>query len=154
MKNLFNFFKKEKKKTILFLDIDGVLNTSDDLEIIVDKFFPKMNLEQIKLLNSLKEDFKIILSSDWRIQLTREEIEFYFNYKDIQLELIDIINNKIEKVEAIKEYINKNQINKYIVIDDDIDITKHFNLSVRINNGILEKNINEIKNINTNFTKI
>lgn len=141
---ILNIFKKNKKT--LFLDIDRVLNYSDEIEIINNIYYPKIETELISLLNELTE-YEIVLSSSWRTQLTIKEIKFLFKYKKIKLDFINITNKELSKELSIKEYILKNDIKNYLILDDDLETLKHFkeNEYIHIKNSLTKEDIKEIR---------
>lgn len=141
---ILNIFKKNKKT--LFLDIDRVLNYSDEIEIINNIYYPKIETELISLLNELTE-YEIVLSSSWRTQLTIKEIKFLFKYKKIKLDFINITNKDLSKELSIKEYILKNDIKNYLILEDDLEALKHFkeNEYIHIKNSLTKEDIKEIR---------
>lgn len=141
---ILNIFKQNKKT--LFLDIDRVLNYSDEIEIINNIYYPKIETELISLLNELTE-YEIVLSSSWRTQLTIKEIKFLFKYKKIKLDFINITNKELSKELSIKEYILKNDIKNYLILEDDLEALKHFkeNEYIHIKNSLTKEDIKEIR---------
>ena len=80
---MFTFFKP---KTIIFLDLDGVLNDSDDIEIINNNYFPKLEKKFIDLFNLLPKS-NVVLHSSWRKEFTLKEIKFLLNTKTLNISL-------------------------------------------------------------------
>lgn len=145
---------------IIFLDIDGVLN-SFYLENKLNEFIP----ESIAILNYLylKYNAYIVISSSWREFKTLEEIKKYFENNYFIGNIIDktdvadeehskIDTSKIETLQSeddfylaigenqcrnyeIMKYINENNVDKYVVIDDMLfsnkELSKHH---IRTNN--------------------
>ncbi len=134
------------EKIYIFLDIDGVLNCKSDW---ANKFTlnPKCVHSFALLVNKLKKRYKdvlIVISSTWRAGKASEEDG---NAKQYQL-LLDELNkynitvcgttplsNKGRQKE-IEYYIKRNNIKRYIVLDDD---------------DSLFENINEINLYKTNY---
>ncbi len=139
---MFTFFKP---KTIIFLDLDGVLNDSDDIEIINNNYFPKLEKKFIDLFNLLPKS-NVVLHSSWRKNLTLKEIKFLFKYKNIKHKFIDITDKDKSKSDSIKDYISLKQIDDYIILEDDKDVVKYFNTNeyVLTENGLTKENINLI----------
>ena len=104
---------------VIFLDIDGVLNQLQG-RYSLDKNCIK-NLALI--CNSLNG--KIVLTSSWRLGYTNlgkcspqiEKLKEYFDTYDINIvgRTVDL-NDRTKEIEA---YINKYEIKKYIILDDD-----------------------------------
>lgn len=109
---------------VIFLDIDGVLNTNSDREISDDK---------LKLLSELvsKTGADVVLSSSWRYgwnqpKLNQPGTRIYRLkqlLKDNGIVIKDTIGLDLTKHIQIKNYLNTNMISSYIVLDDEpIDI--------------------------------
>lgn len=145
---------------IIFLDIDGVLNSAL-YDKKIDDFIP----EAISILNELYINYnaKIVISSSWRISLSLDELKNLFKRNYCIGEIIDIteiVNEehylKIEKATVectseddfymlidensgrnyeILQYVHKHNIKRYVIFDDMIfsnkELQKHF---IRTNN--------------------
>ena len=108
------------KKKVIFLDIDGVLNTNSDRKISNDK---------LKLLSELvsKTGADVILSSSWRYGWNKPELNQpgtrIYNLKqllkDNDIVIKDTIGLDLTKSIQIKNYLSTNVINNYIVLDDE-----------------------------------
>ena len=112
------------KMKVIFLDIDGVLNTNSDREISDDK---------LKLLSELvsKTGADVVLSSSWRygwnqLKLNQPGTRIYRLkqlLKDNDIVIKDTIGLDLTKYIQIKNYLNTNMISNYVVLDDEpIDI--------------------------------
>ena len=110
---------------VIFLDIDGVLNTNSDREISNDK---------LKLLSELvsKTGADVVLSSSWRYGWNQPEKNQpgtrFYNLKqllkDNDIVIKDTIGLDLTKSIQIKNYLSTNVINNYVVLDDEpIDST-------------------------------
>lgn len=105
---------------IIFLDIDGVLNTNSDREISDDK---------LKLLSELvsKTGADVVLSSSWRYgwnqpRLNQPGTRIYRLKQLLKNNGIVIkytIGLDLTKSIQIKNYLNTNMISNYIVLDDE-----------------------------------
>lgn len=105
---------------VIFLDIDGVLNTNSDREILNDK---------LKLLSELvsKTGADVVLSSSWRYgwnqpRLNQPGTRIYRLkqlLKDNDIVIKDTIGLDLTKSIQIKNYLNTNMISNYIVLDDE-----------------------------------
>ena len=131
---------------ILFLDIDGVLNSNDyyvqrqelikagtyNVEYPLSEFDPKC----MKLLDEFcgEYDIKIVISSTWRLLKTIEDLQKIFNHFGHNFEIIDktpdlrhdavVRGNEIlwwmkQNKELIQNYYD---FNNYIILDDDSDM--------------------------------
>ena len=108
------------KMKVIFLDIDGVLNTNSDREISNDK---------LKLLSELvsKTGADVVLSSSWRYGWNQPEKNQpgtrIYNLKqllkDNDIVIKDTIGLDLTKSIQIKNYLSTNVINNYVVLDDE-----------------------------------
>ncbi len=106
------------KIRILFTDIDGVLNPH---------WKTKWCKKSIDLYNKLcKEyDLKVVISSTWRINHTKDQLQEIFKNQGIDVEIYDYtpVLSKARGLE-IQEWLDNNHCDDFIVIDDktsDID---------------------------------
>jgi hypothetical protein len=127
-------------KKIIFLDIDGVLRThKSDLEWSnklttpifkgVDRLFDKTlvdNLNEVIYLTGAK----IVITSNWRIYLSLEELQRIFKERGVIGEVIGktglghlkggspipIGNRGLE----IQDWLDRNPVRKFIIIDDQV----------------------------------
>lgn len=157
---------------LIFLDVDGVLNNTQNIKkyrlffrgkrrLLVDVkpvFYLKKLLEEIEKNNI---DVKIVISSSWRVGSIasdwRKLFLHYFNnaeivigrtpylYKDRGIEILELIEIAKEKGHMIDDY---------IVLDDDIeDIINHIpnNKVIKINrrygltNADIEQTLKKLK---------
>ena len=139
------FFKKKK---IIFLDIDGVLNISESIVEHNNKYFSDMDEDKINYLNNICKKFniKIVLSSSWRDNNSIEDTNDFFKYKGIKNKIVDYVEQFKDKNEAIREYIEKNNIKDFIVIDDEDKVLKGFDSSniLKTTDGINENKYQEL----------
>lgn len=152
---------------LIFLDVDGILNNTQNIKkyrlffrgkrrLLVDVkpvFYLKKLLEEIEKNNI---DVKIVISSSWRVGSIasdwRKLFLHYFNnaeivigrtpylYKDRGIEILELIEIAKEKGHMIDDY---------IVLDDDIeDIINHIpnNKVIKINRryGLTNADIEQI----------
>ena len=152
---------------LIFLDIDGVLNNTQNIKkyrlffrgkrrLLVD-VKPVFYLK--KLLNEIEKEklnVKIVISSSWRLGTIpadwKKLFKHYFNnaeivkgrtpylYKDRGIEILELLEIAKEKGDMIDDY---------IVLDDDIkDIINHINykkvMKIDRRYGLTSKNIKEI----------
>ena len=134
-------------KKIIFLDIDGVLRThKSDLEWSnklvtpifkgVDRLFDKTLVDNLNEVIYLTGE-KIVITSNWRIYLSLEELQIIFKERGVIGEVIGktglghlkggspipIGNRGLE----IQDWLDRNPVGKFIIIDDQVsDITNIF----------------------------
>lgn len=132
-------------KRIIFTDIDGVLNVN---------YKKKWKKSCIELYNKITEELDLytVITSTWRIPHNIDKLNEIFpkprNKKKI-LDFTILLQPSIRGLEII-EFIERNNIKEYCIIDDKInDIKGYVNNIVHINNdyGILEKDIKNIREI-------
>ncbi len=110
---------------ILFLDIDGVLNTTESR---IRNGLDHIDMEKVDLLKSIvfATDAKIVLSSTWRLkdrdlQLVKDALAEY------GMEVYDSTPNGVElepgtlwwdRSEEIKDWLKGKQVEKVAILDD------------------------------------
>ena len=112
------------KNKIIFLDIDGVLNTRD----WVEKKNPWVDENKVRLLASLCDitGAKIVLSTSWREILLEpdvigEESAFFKAvqlFKEYNLEILGMTPKLETREQEIMAYITSNNIRSWVVFDD------------------------------------
>ena len=118
---------------ILFLDVDGVLNTIDSKGRLIckngDLYELNINNNRIKLLKKIIDDTncKIVLTSTWRTKyIACNKLEKKLKYKNIEIfDYTPILGEKSMRGEEIKSWLYqyKQKMNihliKYAILDDD-----------------------------------
>lgn len=145
------------KSKLIFLDMDGVINCSDQNKTLLTK--PDLHCpELIEVLNGLTEipDIKIVLSSVWRMGETVESINKMFSTLGITLECISLTPTggycRGEEIERwIKAHIGNDywKYKRYVIIDDDSDMLynqRHNFFHVDHHSGITPNTVYRIKN--------
>lgn len=120
----------------IFLDIDGVLRThSSDLEwsrllgvpiplSVYDRRFDKKIVSYINEIVGYTRA-KIVVTSTWRVKHSLEELKQIFRDNGIA-DVVDKTDIGLNRGEEIEQYISDNEIENYVVIDDQVnDILKH-----------------------------
>lgn len=124
----------------IFLDIDGVIATHKEFFTNRNKFYQKnpiakelgipypFNKGCVEILNDLLDEFEcqIVLSSDWKLHYNLEELNRIFIFNGVKQSPIDITEDfrysglmlSMWRASEIKAYIDKNNIDKWITIDD------------------------------------
>lgn len=105
---------------VIFLDIDGVLNTNSDREISNDK---------LKLLSELvsKTGADVVLSSSWRNWWNNPKINipgsFITNWKkqflDNNISITLTTELECPKNLSIEKFIIQHDVKRYVVLDDE-----------------------------------
>lgn len=105
---------------VIFLDIDGVLNTNSDREISNDK---------LKLLSELvsKTGTDVVLSSSWRNWWNNPKINipgsFITNWKkqflDNNISITLTTELECPKNLSIEKFIIQHDVKRYVVLDDE-----------------------------------
>jgi hypothetical protein len=134
---------EENKIKIIFLDIDGVLNSVKSMTESDDrKWSDEPSIENIGWLNLIieKTDAKIVISSTWRHGNHASLFDRYFHALGIIGEVIDITPrldsyrgaeikcwliehaSKIVKYKDSQWCIYKEPIESFVIIDDDSDM--------------------------------
>ena len=120
----------------IFLDIDGVLRThKSDLEWskylgvpipsnVHDRRFDKKIVSNINEIVGYTRA-KIVVTSTWRVKHSLEELKQIFRDNGISAEIIGKTDIGLTRGEEIEQYISDNEIENYVVIDDQVsDILK------------------------------
>jgi DNA-binding transcriptional regulator YhcF (GntR family) len=160
--------EENKKKKIIFLDIDGVIqpynntkrfdhNREKTLEYIVEKYhneiyrtmdiydvcaafydWDEIALAYIKDILCRTKSY-IVIHSGWKDFNTLEQLKALFVFYNMDDYIIDSCDNG-DKVRVIKEYLEKHQdeIEDYIILDD-LDMSKDFGEHFLKTHNVLKK---------------
>ena len=128
---------------VIFTDIDGVLNPH---------WKTNWSKSAIKIYNKIcKEyDLKPVITSTWRINHTKEQLQKIFNNQGIEVEIYDYtphIDQKDRGLE-IKEWLSNNKVDNFVIIDDIVhNIIPHVGNVVKVRSwvGLTEEEYIEIK---------
>lgn len=113
---------------IIFLDIDGVLNTS---ETVSNNIY--LDWERVKLLDEVceKTGAALVLSSAWRIMHSRDNIDFALRQvglfhgriigETINLRPDDEIEGQ-RRGQEIQHYLDKHKPYRFVIVDDSSDM--------------------------------
>jgi HAD domain in Swiss Army Knife RNA repair proteins len=111
-------------KKVIFLDVDGVLNTPKFVYrnggTAIDDILVDIVVNIVKSTNA-----EIVLSSSWRIDENDKRIVFE-TFKQRNIEIIDCTpwisqNRWVERNEEIRAWLDKNEVDKFAIIDDTPD---------------------------------
>jgi hypothetical protein len=120
----------------IFLDIDGVLRThKSDLEwsqylgvpIPLSVYERRFDRKIVYYINEIVgyTRAKIVVTSTWRVKHSLEELKKIFRDNGISTEIVGTTGIGIDRGEEIEQYISENEIENYVVIDDQVnDILK------------------------------
>lgn len=121
---------------IIFLDIDGVINTQDITrfhkgrpgEYAYGVFTEEDYFDQgcVKCLNSIisSTDAKLVISSSWRILFDMEMLSDFFSRQNVQGEIIDYTGRMgCERGHEIQAWLNTHKgIKSFVILDDGSDM--------------------------------
>lgn len=134
-----------EKLNIIFTDIDGVLQINNP---------KKWNKKCCKMYSDLcnKYNLKPVITSTWRVQYKLRELQEIFYNQGIDVELYDYTDVLgIERGEEIALWLSDNNVDNYLVIDDNIRDIIPFVLNVvpieKSYIGLTEENIENIEEI-------
>jgi histidinol phosphatase-like enzyme len=138
---------------IIFTDIDGVLNPH---------WKTKWSKNAISIYNKMCKDFNLkpVITSTWRMSHTKEQLQKIFIDQGIEVEIYDYTQLPVmtssglylakERGREIKEWLDENKIDNYVVIDDKTsDIEPFVNNVIKCNSwiGLTEEHYNLVKEI-------
>ena len=145
-------------KKVIFLDIDGVLNTSytkyrDD---ILDEF----RLDYLaKIVNKTRA--KIVLTSTWRYNLSKSLFSFKA-YNNSTKKLIESLKERGLKISAllpdtpnnrraedISEFIKKHKVTNFVILDDELFSYE----SLKLSNNLLRTSFYEEDELDAGLTQ-
>lgn len=112
-------FKRDKNLPVLFLDIDGVLNCREDMQI-------KRQLCQYKvcLLNDLVP-CQIVISSTWRMQMYQELLPA-LHWMGLTKEIVGRTTGKFKtRGEQVQHWLDHHSKPPFAIVDDDPDFLPH-----------------------------
>ena len=145
---------------VIFLDIDGVLNSDEYFEKIrnldIQGIEQEVDIEKIKLLKKAINETgaKVVLSSSWRNTRNGQQLKELLSNYEICVDSTPFIQNK--RGLEIKQWLSEHQcIEDFVILDDEVFdsyddvLTKKL---VKISNGnghsfgegLLPRDVNEI----------
>ena len=114
--------------TLLFLDLDGVVNgESFDYEPLEKQIENETYVpELVRNINYIIDRYKmdVVISSSWRIARTREQLETVLKGIGLVANIHGVTEHDNQpRHKQIWDYLNKHKVcnNNYIIIDDDSD---------------------------------
>ena len=132
-------------KKIIFLDIDGVMNSQVDYELAEARGDLKTAREEahelsarcMDLLNTLIDETgaEVVITSVWRYTTTKEELQTLFEKKGFKHKILDYTpvydrnfsvrgNEILGWITANEEYLGQDyfEFESYVIFDDDSDM--------------------------------
>ena len=110
----------------IFLDIDGVMVPAKGWQSpeLLNDGFPAFSNKATRVLQSLiTQDATIMLTTSHKSNYTLDEWKAIFNKRGINVEIIESLGNNVDnlsrKDEIIKWFNIHNNINEFVIIDDD-----------------------------------
>lgn len=136
---------------VIFLDVDGVLNSESDLIAYRQKnnidgciFYGEVEVRPLRLLKEIVDNTnaKIVVTSSWRIGCKRKDghivggkqyTKLTNRLKEYGLDIYDITPclRDMDRGDEIREWLSNNPVDNFIILDDDTDMceflhTDHF----------------------------
>lgn len=154
---------------VIFLDVDSVLNTIDTFKMrkdIYNKYglvIPRIDLYRVEFLKEIvnKTDAKIVVSSTWRkYDNDMKELKEVFSLFGLEIYDITGIDESAKKGIEIIDWLNKNEVDSFIIIDDEIsDLVglEEYVVKTRVNRfatGLMKEHIPYAINILNNSKKL
>lgn len=110
---------------VIFLDIDGVLNSDEYFDKIsnldIQGIEQEIDIEKVKLLREAINETgaKVVLSSSWRYTRKGQQLKELLSNYEIYVDSIPFIQN--ERGLEIKQWLSENQcIEDFVILDDEL----------------------------------
>ncbi len=140
-----------KRKPVIFLDIDGVLNNHNTKERLPSGVFgiDPVNVANLnKLIQNI--DIEIVLSSTWRLCYPLPVINGFLKavgFKGLVMSRTESIIAAYHRGEEIQAWLNKNpDVDSFVILDDDSDMAHLIDHLVQTNPevGLTVEDINKV----------
>ena len=148
---------------VIFLDIDGVLNSEESVDRAIEAAHnrgdERPTMDELNCDAPLTERFvsfieqhniKIVLSSSWRWHTLESTIEHFKDtpFKCLIPYMVGVTPRFDSRIrgEEIQWYLDNHlEITKYVIVDDDTDMLEHQHF-IHVNDftGLTDKNFEEI----------
>jgi hypothetical protein len=141
---------------IVFLDIEGVLNTKQFLKGGNDfQVCDPKNVRNFNKLIKKFDDVKVVISSSWRIGRSFDELITILRDNDINGEIIDTTPEMSGKVGAtrsgeIQAWLNNHDIDNFVILDDgniSLSLADHHVKTSFNKDGLTEDHIKQATSI-------
>lgn len=131
--------RKKHKEFVVFLDVDGVLNTTTTVQRTPDGY-KGIDNARVNILSNVIQKYgggDIVLSSDWKEMSPNDEDYVYLDSKLQKYGLTISGQTKddlFKRGAGIKDYLDKHkEIEEYVILDDNIfDFRDYKNLWERL----------------------
>lgn len=113
---------------VIFLDIDGVLNTIDTFKRrkkIYKKtrvLIPRLDFYRIRYLKEIvkRTDAKIVITSSWRkYKSDMRELESIFELFNLKIYGVTIVDKNGIRGNEIIDFLNKHNVETFVILDDE-----------------------------------
>lgn len=113
---------------VIFLDIDGVLNTYRTQTQIENRYVPYFSDLEPELMNNLvtlldvNPGYRIIIHSSWREDLKTSDLQSIFTklgYQKIADAIFGVTNPNQSKPDSILEIVQMLRLRNFVILDDD-----------------------------------
>jgi hypothetical protein len=155
-------------KKIIFLDIDGVLATHKQYMMNRKKFWDKNDIAKelripypfdpkcVKIFNEILDSTgaDIVLSSDWKYHWNLGDLDMIFKFNGVNKSPVDTTikedvsmgNQTKNRAYQVGEYIQRNNITNYVVIDD-LNISNYMSITGDDNKFVLTDDFEGLKQL-------
>ncbi len=132
---------------LLFLDIDGVLNSDDSP--VNEQFLYSFSPDCVKVLNRIlqKYQLKIVLSSSWRMVFDTEKQNRIFKENGVvqmpygQTPDLGYSN----RAKEIKAYLKNRKVENFLILDDmNLQGFKHHFVRINPSTGLCENDLEKV----------
>ena len=116
---MLGIFGRDTRKTVLYLDIDGVFNKLGSS----DKRFLHSAVHVINILYLLVPELEIVVTSSWRYSHSLKDLQILFRKQGVLAPVVDVTavskENLIDRSEEIWEHlVTQKNMRTYLIIDD------------------------------------
>jgi len=132
---------------VIFLDIDGVLNSMQDnfsWTIETDIHFIRLK----KIVDKTKA--KIVLSSSWRIGNSSKDI-VHKRLQQFGMDFIDVtpVFNRQHRGREIADWLSRHEVESFVILDDEEEMDELVDHLVKtdMNVGLQDSNVDEAVNL-------
>ena len=145
---------------VIFLDVDGVLNSDEYFEktkgLNLQEIYQDIDVEKIKLLKKAVDETgaKVVLTSSWRYTKNAIKLKELLKEYEIFVDTTPFIENK-RGLEIKKWLLDNQNVDDFVILDDEIFDSLDEDLLEKLikisdgngynfGEGLLEKDIDEI----------
>lgn len=103
---------------IIFLDIDGVLNTTGDKDLI-NNTFEVTKLERLIKLSNETNSHIVIISDRRLLETERISIDYVFKTYNKKVFYLSLKRTHRKRSDEVSYYIDNNKVENYVILDDN-----------------------------------